>query len=509
MVIASCKYCNHIENADKINLFSDDETNKILESIFDGSIKIDSLSIEMYEKIATRLTDAVFKGFGKNLFNTEFGTPDHKMLESLRENVYVFSAAKTYQQTKEISSLLTNKDGKVSFSDFKKQAKTVFEKHNENYLYAEYNSAIAQARSASMWMDFEKDKSIYPQLEYLTAGDARVRIEHAALNGIIRRVDDKFWDLYMPPNGFNCRCTVLQVRGEMETDLSTKTPPTKKEVPEIFRFNAGKEKIIFSKSHPYFEVPKEDKKLALKNFNLPLPKKTVKGEFQPATTINDVVSRMLKAGVESVNLKGMDIEHANSVLKAVESENAKSPLKLSSIETFKRKSSRAKALYYYGSQKITINIDLVGYKAPPVSTYPEQIEKIVKQIETVKGYIGNNRYSQSDVLKSISRLNRSKTEIEYKMLKNEPIKKWSMSTTDDTKQSLERTIIHEIGHHRDEMTKKSNLNFFFNKNTAPTTYGATNKAEYFAEWYTSYRVNGDKDVPKDILKIFEHIDGKH
>lgn len=511
MVIASCNYCNDIQNADKINLFGDDETNKILEGIFNGSININNLSVQMYEKIATRLTDGVFKGFGKNLISTEFGSPDYKMLQSLRENVYVFSAAKTYQQTKEISSLLTNKEGKLSFSDFKKEAKTVFEKYNENYLNAEYNSAIAQARSASMWMDFEKDKSIYNQLEYLSAGDARVRIEHAALNGIIKPVDDKFWNIYMPPNGWNCRCTVLQARGEMETDLSKKTPPTKKEVPDIFRFNAGKEKIIFSKSHPYFEVPKKDVPLALKNFNLPLPSKSVqpvKGSFVPAKTVDEVVTRLKSLNVLEVDLKGLKPDMANAILEAVEKEHSFGGFGLNKIETFKKAGGSAKALYYDSTKTIKINTSKLKAENQVLVPYEKQIEDLHTTIERFKAdYMGNYKYKQATVFSRIYSFKNRISDIEFKLSKGETPKYWTVSSTYSTSaESLKATMTHELGHYRHYKTLNLSTAFEFNKVKSITEYGMTNFKEYFTEWFTQYRLKGEKGVPEDLLTLFKKID---
>lgn len=266
----SCTFCKAITNSqDKI--FSEKEIESFIKGIYKGTINIRKLDVDVYNKIAEHLTKGVFRGYGKDIVKTQFGTPDYKMLESLRENVYVFSAAKSYQQTKEISSLLITKNGTTSFANFKKEAEKVFTTYNENYLSVEYNSAIAQARMASTWSDIEKDKDVYNQLEYLTAGDSHVRQEHSVLNGIIRPVNDKFWSVYYPPNGWNCRCTVLQATGEKNTDLSTKEKPTEKEVPKIFRFNSGQDKIIYSKEHPYFEVAKQDKAFAKKNFNMPLP----------------------------------------------------------------------------------------------------------------------------------------------------------------------------------------------------------------------------------------------
>lgn len=266
-----CNFCT-IVNADKIHLFTDSEVENYLYQLFQGNISINSLDIASYNKIAEKLTEGIFKGFGKDISSVDFDTPDYNMLASLRENVYVFSGAKQYQQVRELSSLLTNDKGLVSFNDFKKVALPKFNDYNENYLRAEYNSAIAQSQSARNWMTIEQDREVYPQLEYQTIGDSRVRPQHSILDGIVRPVDDNFWDTNYPPNDWNCRCEVLQVSDVSNTPKKDLPKITETEVPEIFRFNAGKQKIVFSEKHPYFNIAERDRELALNNFNLPLPK---------------------------------------------------------------------------------------------------------------------------------------------------------------------------------------------------------------------------------------------
>ena len=49
-----------------------------------------------------------------------------------------------------------------------------------------------------------------PYLEYTAVMDDRTRDEHAALDGHIYPIDDPFWQTFYPPNGFNCRCNVIQ-----------------------------------------------------------------------------------------------------------------------------------------------------------------------------------------------------------------------------------------------------------------------------------------------------------
>ena len=45
--------------------------------------------------------------------------------------------------------------------------------------------------------------------KYVTTGDDRVRPTHAALEGVTLPKDDKFWELFYPPNGWNCRCQAI------------------------------------------------------------------------------------------------------------------------------------------------------------------------------------------------------------------------------------------------------------------------------------------------------------
>lgn len=267
-----CGFCEIQNKGEELNLFDENEIETWLDKVYKGIVTKTALDINYYHKVARKLTEGVYKGFGAELIKTQWGTPDHVMLASLRENVYIFSGAKNYQQTREVSSLLYSEKGLKPFSDFKKDASKVFKQYNENYLRAEYNSAIAQSRSASLWMEIEREKNIYTQLQYETVGDARVRPEHASLDGITRPVDDKFWVTNYPPNSWNCRCMVLQTNDAINTDMKGFSKPTDKEVPEIFRFNAGKTKQVFSPKHPYFKVAKEDKMFSKDNWGQPIPK---------------------------------------------------------------------------------------------------------------------------------------------------------------------------------------------------------------------------------------------
>jgi len=303
-----CSFCD-IQNAAPVNIFSDDEIERIVVGVYSGLITPQSLDLVTYQKVAEKLTSGVYNGFGKSLTDVAWNSPDYTMLNSLRNNVYVFSGAKQYHQVREMVDAIYDKDRIKPFSEYKKTGTDIFKNYNENYLRAEYNAAISQSRSASMWMDIENNKELLPMLEYVTVGDGRVRPEHAMLDRIKRPVDDKFWNNYFPPNGWNCRCTTLQSDDTDKTSLKGFTQP--KTVPPEFMMNAGKDKIVFSDKHPYFKVAKQDENLAANNFNMPKPRMEMPKMPEPVKVNEFVPAKNVKEGKEKIK----NIIESNSPIK--------------------------------------------------------------------------------------------------------------------------------------------------------------------------------------------------
>lgn len=144
--------------------------------------------------------------------------------------------------------------------------KTVNNRYNHNYLYAEYNHAVGASLMASRWQQIEKDGDRY-DLQYRTAQDDRVREDHAILHGITLPPSDPFWSLYLPPNGWNYRCTAVQVRkgkypqSDPNLSMLRGNNCTEAAKQQIFRFNPGKSLQLFSPKHPYFKAPEAAKQV--------------------------------------------------------------------------------------------------------------------------------------------------------------------------------------------------------------------------------------------------------
>ena len=106
-------------------------------------------------------------------------------------------------------------------------------------------------------------------MQYRTAKDERVREQHRLLDGITLPPSDKFWDEFFPPNGWNCRCSAVQVNPKRYPEsnseeaiqrgrAATFQPNSKgQNKAQIFRFNPGKDKKIFPPKHPYYKAEQE------------------------------------------------------------------------------------------------------------------------------------------------------------------------------------------------------------------------------------------------------------
>lgn len=82
-----------------------------------------------------------------------------------------------------------------------------------------YRTNVQAAYSAARYQRYMDNVDNRPYWQYSAVGDQRTRPAHQALNGKIYRYDDPFWATFYPPNGFNCRCTVIALG---ERDLKRK-----------------------------------------------------------------------------------------------------------------------------------------------------------------------------------------------------------------------------------------------------------------------------------------------
>lgn len=244
-------------------MLSEHEQVDFIDQVYSGQYSTVHLPQRFYWDTANLLQDELYKGYG------DTGQLQQDTLQSMRRNCYYFAAAKTYHLVSNLEAKKAETTNRKAFVE--SVAETVADFVGA-YFFAEKENAYVCGRSAKKWVRASARKG-EPYLEYVTKKDNRVRPAHVMLDGIIRRRDDHFWDTFYPPNGWLCRCTTKTYKEGQDTDLTDfDMEEALKNVPPSFRYNSGKEGVVFSKEHPYFKnVPEQDRDLARNNFNLKLP----------------------------------------------------------------------------------------------------------------------------------------------------------------------------------------------------------------------------------------------
>ncbi len=239
----------------------EDEIRKQLSVLFDGMMKavyktegaelsIDILSTPQVREFIESHASALDSSFERVKMSDA-------MRRRLHRSDFIFSGIKTFHELNEAFPSLIDENGdRKSFERFLNDVRSIDQTYNENYLRAEYNFVTVSAEMAAKWEGFMQDGDRY-NLQYRTQKDDKVRPEHAALDGVTLPPSDPFWTEFYPPNGWNCRCTVVQVR-------KSKYPATshadamrlgdealQRDSKGIFRFNPGLEQKTVPDYNPY------------------------------------------------------------------------------------------------------------------------------------------------------------------------------------------------------------------------------------------------------------------
>ena len=201
---------------------------------------------DIFEFNFSILMKVVEENLNVNYAVIDYKRPDFDYLWQLRHNTAVMSAFKNNAEIKDCVKLLVDAAGNArEWPEFLAEARKVSETYNVNWLKAEYDTARSRARAAREWKDIQSTKDIYPNLQYVTAKDERVRMSHRPLEGLIYPIDDQFWQTYFPPNGWRCRCKTRR------TDKDVKRGQVLLQPDPGFDDNSGMNDDWWAVSSPY------------------------------------------------------------------------------------------------------------------------------------------------------------------------------------------------------------------------------------------------------------------
>ena len=74
-----------------------------------------------------------------------------------------------------------------------------------------YDVNTSQAYAAGAWERFDRNRATHPYLRYITKRDERVRASHRAWDNVTLPIDHPWWNTHYPPNGWRCRCRVMNM----------------------------------------------------------------------------------------------------------------------------------------------------------------------------------------------------------------------------------------------------------------------------------------------------------
>lgn len=135
-----------------------------------------------------------------------------------------------------------------------------------------YRTNVQAAYSAARYQRLMDNVDNRPYWQYSAVGDQRTRPAHQALNGKIYRYDDPFWATFYPPNGFNCRCTVIALA---ERDLKRKgIDEVGSSEPFLVKAKRPKDKLGNQEETIGFKLPDGTVRLADKGFDYNLGRLT-------------------------------------------------------------------------------------------------------------------------------------------------------------------------------------------------------------------------------------------
>ncbi|MEA2041146.1 MAG: phage minor head protein [Bacteroidota bacterium] len=220
-------------------------------NLSDDDVKLPKLGIdsEKYKAIAEKITDKTViqpelfthtnnilgSGIDKVYGTPKYDAPEYMRVQQMKRNLAKFSGYKSAWQTSHLRKAKKENYAAINNS------------YNTNYLRTEYVHTVRSVRTAKKWQGYQADKDLYPYLEYMPSVSAEPRSEHKKLYGVIKPVDDVFWDTWMPPADWGCKCSVAQRR---KNDHATEPPSDIKLPPKTMRNNPGKSGEIITDRHP-------------------------------------------------------------------------------------------------------------------------------------------------------------------------------------------------------------------------------------------------------------------
>lgn len=175
----------------------------------------EAVPMEVYKELEKKSRDRAF--------SASHYTSAEVLNQFLRELVDAVEDGTTYDTFLENMNTFLERNGYTAVNPW--HASVIFETN------------VQTAYNAGHYETMQKAQKYRPYWQYKTAADGRVRETHAAMQDKVYAADDPIWNVWYPPNGYRCRCTVVSLTEEqvkrMGLEVSSKPPTSLTEFGDI------------------------------------------------------------------------------------------------------------------------------------------------------------------------------------------------------------------------------------------------------------------------------------
>lgn len=176
--------------------------------------------------------------------------PNDAFLQAIKTNNEVFAAFRTHRMQNDIAKRMVDDKGELkSFSQFARDVRPYTDHQNRQWLRTEYNTAVIRAHQAADWKQFEAEKDVLPNLEWMPSTSPNPGKDHQTYWGTILPIDHPFWDQHRPGDRWNCKCSLRNT--DVEPTPVPESGTGNDEPNRGLENNPGKDGKLFSDKHPY------------------------------------------------------------------------------------------------------------------------------------------------------------------------------------------------------------------------------------------------------------------
>ena len=185
-----------------------------------------------------------------------------RLSAAARQKAFTISGGATRQVRQSVKDLLDKsmEDG-LTLRELQAQANDILDRAGLSartpwYWETVYRANLGGSYEVGRWKQIQDPdvKDAFPYLRYVhidpTGASPPNRASHQAQHGKIYPVDDPYWDIWAPKNGFGCRCTTMSVserdleRNKNNPTYKFRPPPTRLRPDPGWEGNPGKAEEI-------------------------------------------------------------------------------------------------------------------------------------------------------------------------------------------------------------------------------------------------------------------------